>query len=407
MSRLKHDVVIVGAGMVGLSLANSLADLPLSIALIETQAIPDLNQDSDNPTDWNTQDYALRVSAISPASQQVLQQAGAWDAIQCRRVSAYQRMHIWEQAPQALESLKFSAEELEVDALGWIIENRLIRASLYAAAQTHNNIHFYSPQCVQAIEVTGKQVNLDLDFGQALQTRLLVAADGANSHTRHMLDLPEVSRSYAQSGVVTRLTPKKPHQACAYQRFHAQEVLGILPLANGDCSMVWSCSDARAESLLKLSKTDLSHKVSEFSQGILGQMRVNAEVKKFPLQLLHSRQYVSERVVLCGDAAHAVHPLAGQGVNLGLADVSALSDALHAAWSKNLDLGDLSVLRSYERQRKHINVRMMSGLDALLDIFQSENPLVQQGRRLGMGLVNRIGPIKRILMQQAMGLKNL
>ena len=200
---------------------------------------------------------------------------------------------------------------------------------------------------------------------------------------------------------------EKPHHQTAYQRFYDQDVLGILPLANGDCSMVWSCSQTKAEKLLNLSDEQLGDEISDFNQGILGDITVAQSAQIFPLQLLHSRQYVSERVVLCGDAAHAVHPLAGQGLNLGLLDAAVLADVLIDAWKANFDLGDLSLLRQYERKRKGNNVQMMTVLDSLLAVFQSTNPVLQQARRFGMGLLNQVRPLKNTLIEQALGLKKL
>lgn len=397
----QHDIVIIGAGMVGLCVANLLAELPLSIAIVEAHEVPV----------WNADDYSLRVSALSAASQKTLDKTGAWSKIESARISNYSDMRIWENAVDSPEALHFSSQDVGTQTLGCIVENTLIRAELKASLEskesTKAKITWYCPDKLSAIEIFETHADIQLQSKTKLQAKLVIAADGANSLTRKKLHLPEVSRSYAQHGVVAQLKPEKPHQQTAYQRFYNQDVLGILPLANGDCSMVWSCTQAKAESLLKLSDEQLAEEITQFSQGVLGEFKVTRSAQAFPLQLLHSRQYVSERIVLCGDAAHAVHPLAGQGLNLGLLDAAVLADVLADAWKSNYDLGDLSLLRAYERKRKSNNVQMMTLMDSLLSVFQSTNPVLEQARRVGMGLVNRVQPIKNALIKQALGLQSL
>jgi 2-octaprenylphenol hydroxylase len=319
-------------------------------------------------------------------------------------------MQVWEQALDDVNALHFSASDIGKESLGSIVENNLIRACLKQSIEQHQGpatIHWYVPQRLASISVTESKATVTLKSGDTLTAALAIAADGANSVTRRKLALPEVSRSYAQYGVVAELETALPHEHTAYQRFHEAEVMGMLPLANGHCSMVWSCSQNKSETLINLSAHDLALQVQEFCQEVLGDIKLVGEAKAFPLQLLHSRQYVAERVVLCGDAAHAVHPLAGQGVNLGLLDAHVLSEVLSNAWEKNLDLGDLSVLRAYERKRKGNNVQMMSVLDTLFGLFQSSNPVLQQARRMGMGMLNRMGPLKKFLIEQALGVKSL
>ncbi len=397
----QHDIVIIGAGIVGLSVASLLTELPLSIAIVESHEVPS----------WSPEAYSLRVSAISEASKKTLAKAGAWSAIAQKRISNYTDMRIWEQAIDASESLHFSCKDIGTENLGSIVENALIRAELQSSLANSDlhkaNITWYCPDKLSALQIFESHAEIQLQSDINIKAKLVIAADGTNSVTRKIMHLPEVSRSYAQYGLVAQLQTQKSHQHTAYQRFYDKDVLGILPLANGDCSIVWSCSQVKAEKLLQLSDELLAQKVTEFSQGVLGDITISQSAKIFPLQLLHSRQYVSERVVLCGDAAHAVHPLAGQGLNLGLLDAAVLTEVLIDAWKANFDLGDLSLLRQYERKRKGNNVQMMTVLDSLFAVFQSTNPVLQQARRIGMGLLNQVKPVKNSLVEQALGLKKL
>jgi 2-octaprenylphenol hydroxylase len=397
---VSHDIVIIGAGMVGLTVAKLLSELPISIGIVETHNIPE----------WKSEHYSARVSALSLASQEVLKRSGVWSDILSDRTSPFTNMSVWEEGIDSPESLHFSAAEIDVDTLGSIVENELIRNKLHAALHRDSSkakIHFYMPDSIESLAISEASAQVQLGSGSSLSCKLLIAVDGAHSVTRRLLNLPEASRSYAQYGVVAQLETEKPHLQTAYQRFYVQEVMGLLPLANGNSSMVWSCSQSKAEALLKLSKSELSERVEEFCQQSLGKMQIVDKAQQFPLQLLHSRQYVSNRVVLCGDAAHAVHPLAGQGVNLGMLDAMVLAEVLTNGWTKNYDLGDLSLLREYERSRKSNNVRMMSVLDVLFRLFQSNDPGLIQLRRFGMGIVDKARPVKKILIQQALGLSSI
>jgi len=327
----------------------------------------------------------------------------------------YNNMRVWEQALDANERLHFSAEELNVSALGAIVENDLIRSELKHKIDTPKlsnsrqvaSYSWYMPERLDSISVDQVSATLDLQSGLTLKAKLLIAADGANSHVRRKLNLPSSKRSYAQYAVVAQIRTEKPHQHTAYQRFHNKQILALLPLANDHCSIVWSCSKSRAEELLALDEKEFARAITEFSQSVLGDIELVSAVKAFPLQLMHVRQYVDERLVLCGDAAHALHPLAGQGVNLGLLDAASLANVIKVAWEGNYDLGDLSVLRRYARERKANNVQMLAGLDSLFSIFQSDNPLMQEIRRAGMGAFNRLTLVKHAVVQQALGLKQL
>jgi len=394
----KVDVAIIGGGIVGLTIANLLKTLPIKVALIE----------ASEPTDWSAEKYDLRVSAISKASEELFKQIGIWDRLVESRVSPYSDMLVWESAMNGSDALEFTATSVQQENLGHIIENKLIREVLYKALDDSQKakLSTYCPEAIDSIAVDEKSASLQLKSGKTIRSKLIIAADGANSTTRKVLHLTSAARSYEQVGLVAHLQLEKPHISTAYQRFHQQEVLAFLPLENSkEVSMVWSIANTKAERVLSQSPEQIQEQLSEFMQNEFGSVTLLSSVRSFPLQLLHAEQYVRERVVLCGDAAHAIHPLAGQGVNIGLLDARSLVETLESAWQKNYDLGDLSILRQYERSRKAANVRMMGALDVLLDVFQSQQPIVQNMRRFGMGLVNRLGPIKQELMQHALGLR--
>ena len=417
------DIVIVGAGMVGAALANLLAALPVRIALLDWAEAPAF-EPSAAP--------GLRVSAISCGSQRILAAAGAWDTIAAHRLSPYEAMHVWDAqtpAPDAMQpdahpGIRFDSAPLGHYPLGYIVENALIQHTLTRAADRHERITLFAPVEIEDIEWAGDAATIDLKDGRALRAGLVVGADGAGSRTRELACIAVKRWDYGQRGVVANVQSDLPHQATAWQRFLPQGPLALLPLADGNCSIVWSCEQDEALRLCDLDEDAFAQALTAASDGVLGQLRPVSARVSFPLSAQYAQAYTAPRLALVGDAAHTVHPLAGQGVNLGFSDAAALAQVLSDALASELGgsaqampnagsdqaralkavLGDHVPLRRYERWRKGENMGMMTLLDGLHRLFTQTNPLFAWMRRSGLHLVGRTEGLKHSLARRAMGI---
>ncbi len=387
-----YDVVVIGGGMVGSAAACLFGNGGLRVALIE--AGPPAAAIVDDKVD-------LRVSALSRASQRLLERVGAWQRIGQAYVCAFRAMHVWDaQAPpNSADALHFEAAEIGEPDIGHIVENRRIVAALHAQAAAQPGVELFAPASARRIENTSDRATLTFDDGRVLHAKLVVAADGAGSRTREQAGIETTGWSYEQHGLVTHIATSEPHRETAYQRFLPSGPIALLPLYDGRCSVVWSTTPAQAQRLLELDNDDFHRELCDATDGVLGLVVGSDRRAAFPLRLLHANRYVQPRLALVGDAAHTVHPLAGQGVNLGFADVRHLHDAVSA----QSDKGDLPGLRRYERQAKSDNLFMMGSLDALHRLFTDETPVVARLRSAGLALVNRMTPVKRVLIRRAMG----
>lgn len=394
----EYDLVVVGGGAVGATfaaLAVRQAGLPAArVAVIER----------DRPPPWTLTDaYDLRVFALSRASSRILAAAGAWDAIAAARVSPYERMRVWHESmsPFGNDVLMFDAAELGEPNLGYIVEGRLIQTALHASLEALG---------VTIVSATVESLALAPDTAvvalgeRRLTARLLVGADGGRSRVRELAGLAATTRDYHQQAIVANVTTAKPHEETAWQRFLGYGTLAFLPLANGQCSIVWSVGNDRAAELRTLSVPEFERELTAALDGALGEVRLASGRVSIPLAATRAEHYVLERCALIGDAAHTVHPLAGQGVNLGLLDAATLADVLAEARDEREDPGALRLLRRYERRRRPQNElmsRAMSGFNDFLAMGQG--PAAQIARR-GMGMVNRMGPVKRLLAERALGI---
>lgn len=394
----EYDLVVVGGGAVGATfaaLAVRQAGLPAArVAVIER----------DRPPPWTLTDaYDLRVFALSRASSRILAAAGAWDAIARARVSPYERMRVWHESmsPFGNDALVFDAAELGEPNLGYIVEGRLIQTALHASLEALG---------VTIVSATVESLALAPDTAvvalgeRRLTARLLVGADGGRSRVRELAGLAATTRDYHQQAIVANVTTAKPHEETAWQRFLGYGTLAFLPLANGQCSIVWSVGNDRAAELRTLSVPEFERELTAALDGALGEVRLASGRVSIPLAATRAEHYVLERCALIGDAAHTVHPLAGQGVNLGLLDAATLADVLAEARDEREDPGALRLLRRYERRRRPHNElmsRAMSGFNDFLAMGQG--PAAQIARR-GMGMVNRMGPVKRLLAERALGI---
>lgn len=393
------DVVIVGGAMAGAGAAALLAADPktasLRIALIEPK--PAAPPAAGDPLD-------LRVSALSRASQQLLERTGAWPAVVARGAAAYQRMVIWEQRvdPTGPGALVFDAAELGEPDLGHIAENRAVQAALTARAVAAGVVLLRAG--FTTLEAAPDAIRVALADGREFRAALVIGADGAESPVRTQAGIGVRGWDYEQRAVVAHLRPERGHRDTAWQRFLDTGPLALLPLADGRVSLVWSTLPTLAEELVACDDGEFSARVTEASAAVLGRLEPAGPRASFPLRLLHARQYAAQRVALIGDAAHTVHPLAGQGINLAFLDAAALVDVVGEAVEAGDDPGEPAVLRRYERWRKAEAVPAIALLDGIKRLFSGGNPLQSRVRRGALELTQSLPPLKRVLMQRALGI---
>jgi 2-octaprenylphenol hydroxylase len=376
------EVLIVGAGITGLTAAALLAQGRhagrLRVTVVDA---------APRPVHDPAADVALRVSAIAAGSVQLLDAIGAWQQVLATRASPYESMRVWDESvePDSLGALEFEAAEFAVPQLGFIVENVLIQHALLAVLD---------------------KLDVELRFNTRLEkfdADLVIGADGARSFVREHYGIEAREFPYGQTAVVTHMQPERPHQRTALQRFTQQGPLGMLPLADGRISVVWSIADKFADNARNASDAELSAMLTEASDYALGQLEVAGPRGEFPLCARHASRYVMQGLALIGDAAHAVHPLAGQGANLGLQDAAKLAEVVDAALGEGEFPGDMRVLRRYERARKGENATMLHFMTGLNHLFATDSALVRELRVHGMRLFNRSGPLRSHAVEVALG----
>jgi 2-polyprenylphenol 6-hydroxylase len=344
-----------------------------------------------------------RVVAVSRSSERILQSAGAWESVSGgTRLSPYERMRIWHEsvAPTSPGALVFDAADVGEPNLGYIVENRLLQAALLDAfAEAGGQIE---PAQLVSLEIGAEGVTVETTGGK-LVARLVIGADGAQSAVREAVGLTADHSDYRQTAIVATVATEHSHQKTAWQRFMRDGTLAFLPLVDGTSSIVWSADNNVAEGLLKASLTEFETELRRASDGALGSTRLASERASFPLRRLAAHHYAAQRVALIGDAAHVVHPLAGQGVNLGLLDAAALTQLLLEARREREDPGALRVLRQYERWRKSEVAFMSAAIDTFDRLLaHGHGPLSRLAQR-GLGWVNRSQELKRFFIARALG----
>ncbi|WP_455198086.1 UbiH/UbiF/VisC/COQ6 family ubiquinone biosynthesis hydroxylase [Kaarinaea lacus] len=395
----QYGVIIVGGGMVGSALACALAPSnqrkKISIALVEGRT-PDFN--------WPNDEFDIRVSAITRASQQLFQQLGVWEDMVAERVSPYSEMHVWDATGDG--SIHFDCAEIGEPNLGHIIENRVISKALVEQSARFDNIDLFCPASPKRLLLHGDYAELELDDGSLLKTELLVGADGGNSWVRQQAGIEVDVRTYNQRAVVTTVKTEHHHQETAWQRFLPTGPLAFLPLTDGYSSIVWSTTPEQANELLELDEAAFKTKLADAFEHKLGDIIEVGPRAAFPLKGQHAKHYVKPHLALVGDAAHTIHPLAGQGVNLGFSDVVELAEVVQAAHRDGKAIGSYKILRRYERARRGDNLLMLESMGAFKNLFSNDSSALSQLRNLGLNITDKITPVKHLFMRQAMGLSN-
>ena len=389
MSSGDFDVIVSGAGLVGAGTALALAGKGFRVAIIEAAEPP-------GGINRSTGDYDLRVSAISPRSRGILQRLGGWQQLADERVCYYEQMHIWHQHGQA--SVTFDAVDLARDNLGAIVENRLLQQTLYQVCEGESRIEWFMPDRIEnLLENDAGGIELQLNSGHCLSAGLLIAADGRHSPTRALAGIDAQLGQYQQTAIVANVETECPHRNTAWQRFLSTGPLAFLPLANGQSSIVWSCDDDFAAQLASAADDEFCDALGEAFEFKLGRVRSCSARLSFALGWHHCEHWVKDRVILIGDAAHSVHPLAGQGVNLGFSDIEILAQLV----------GDRSgtipqkQLRRYERQRKSETWLAGNSFSALKWIYGLDQNWIIQLRNFGMRVVDETPWFKRALLKKA------
>jgi len=388
------DIAIVGGGMVGLALASAFKDTELRIAVIESRE-PDA-QLADLPD--------VRVSALSRSSENILRNLGAWPGIVSRRCAPYSAMEVWEQ--DSFARIEFDASKMAQPDLGHIVENRVIQLALLDQVKQLSNVTLFMPTKCSSMAMGESEAWLTLDNGQSLTAKLVVGADGANSWVRKQQDIPLTHWDYGHSAIVANVWTAEPHQRVARQTFTPQGPLAFLPMGESNMSsIVWSTEPNRADKLVALSDAEFNKALTAEFDTRLGLCEVVGDRFAFPLKMRYARDFVTERVALVGDAAHTIHPLAGQGVNLGLLDAASLAQEVIALWQQGEDIGSKRNLRGYERWRKAEAAKMIAAMQGFKDLFSGGNPAKKLVRGIGMTLVSQLPGAKDEIMKRALGLK--
>ena len=387
----QFDISIVGGGMVGAAIALALSQAGLLVALIEKQAPPEFAADSAPD---------LRVSSINLASEAWLTELGAWQSLAQMRLCPYQRLQAFEQSHSIVT---FNAADIKRSHLGHIVENNLLQLALWQ--QFGANVRLFCPSSVTALQQTADSATLTLDSGEQLRSKLVVAADGGNSQLRQLAGIGTNGWQYRQACLVALINTAYPQQDVTWQQFTPSGPKAFLPLCGQQGSVVWYEEAARVKQLAALTPAQLTQQLLNAFPAQLGDVEVVAS-SWFPLARMDANRYYAGRVVLAGDAAHTINPLAGQGVNLGFADAKLLTELIIDARRHNNDIGSEQLLRNYQRKRKPANLLMMSAMDGFYQVFGNDITPLRKLRQLALSVAARSTMLKTLVARYAVGSEN-
>ncbi|OJF68997.1 FAD-dependent 2-octaprenylphenol hydroxylase [Alteromonas sp. V450] len=386
------DIAIVGGGIVGLTLAAALKNSDLNLAIIDKT--PCYQALSDKPT--------ARVSAINQANIKALHRYDIWPHLQQDRANPYTAMHVWDR--DSFGDIHFSCDEMGSDALGVIVENQALVNALAKAVEAQPNVQVVTAGIDRVLSGVS-QTMLMLDNDNVLSCRLLVGADGAHSFVRKQAGLPITFKDYEHTAIVANIRTSLPHNNVARQAFTPTGPLALLPMAKPNvCSIVWSQTPTQAASLMALDDVAFCNALTAASNSVLGTISLETERAAFPLTMRYARQWAKDGVALVGDAAHTIHPLAGQGANLGMQDALSLAETLRNLSDAGKDIGLHKHLRSYERSRKTEAVKMIAAMDGFKFLFNGDDPFKKLVRGIGLSATDKITAVKSAFVSHAMGL---
>ncbi|MFX1712878.1 2-octaprenyl-3-methyl-6-methoxy-1,4-benzoquinol hydroxylase [Stutzerimonas stutzeri] len=396
---MQADLIIVGAGMVGSTLGLALEGSGLDILVLDASPLEAADFDPQGS-------FEPRVSALSAASQRIFERLGAWPGMSARRVSPYTDMHVWDGSGTG--QIHFSAETVHAEVLGHIVENRVVQDALLETMQRGGRLQLIGDARVEQLTQTDEGWRLTLGDGRELHTPLLAAADGANSAVRRLAGCETREWDYLHQAIVTSVRCSEPHQRTAWQRFTDDGPLAFLPLErDGDqhwCSIVWSVTELEARRLMALDDAAFRAALGRAFEQRLGEVEAVDPRLCIPLRQRHAKRYVQPGLALIGDAAHTIHPLAGQGVNLGLLDAAVLAEVIEAALARGERPEDIRVLSRFERRRMPHNLAMMAAMEGLERLFQADSLPLRWLRNTGLKAVQAVPEAKALFIRQALGL---
>lgn len=394
MNQITKDITIIGGGMVGSAFACALGNSGYDIALI--------NANHPKQT-FNPDHIDIRVSALTQASIRFLQALNVWNTIKSTRAAAFHDMHVWDATGNG--NIHFNCDDLHQNTLGYIVENCITQTQLWEKIEQFKNITPYYPTNLTAMIQNKDHVNISLDNGTTISSRLIVGADGSNSMVRKLANIQSRGWPYQQTAIVATVKTEHGHQNTAWQRFLPTGPLAFLPLHDDLCSIVWSNTTPEAERIMAMDDTTFCLYLEQCFASKLGTVKLIGQRGAFPLSLKHSTDYTKPGIALIGDAAHTIHPLAGQGVNLGFLDAATLAQVLIDEQAQPDKAFSYKNLRKFERWRKGHNLMMMGIMDGFKRLFSNEIYPVMQLRNFGLNSVDRIPVLKQLIMEHAMGLK--
>ena len=386
----KFDILIAGGGITGLTLACALAPTGLRMGVIDRQEPPAF-----------TEACSLRVSAINRASLEVFDHAGALESMQQLRASPFREMHVWDST--GVGEIHFDSADLGLDTLGYIIENNVIQLALLEIVKQSDDIDWLCSAQIESLDIDVEHKQVRLVGGDELSAKLLVGADGSQSIVRKAMGIELERKSYRQQAIVCTVATEYDHQQTAWQCFLPTGPLAFLPLADGHCSIVWSLDEKQAEAMMALDETEFSQRLEQAFEYRLGSVETVSERAMFPLGHGHVDKYVQAGVALIGDAAHNIHPLAGQGANLGIMDAASLARVIDDALKAGRQWSAHHTLRKYERSRKGDNRIMEATMTGFKQLFGNDNPLLTEIRNTGLNLVDHAPAVKQLFIKQALG----